>query len=222
MSLAAAAVEVRERFLEASAVLSHLRSIAPEDFQPLDDTQKSLRALYLVAIYAAVERSANAIVEAALVELTSHGAASSEYISSLLGILHFAKLKSLRDCSRDTIFDKSTELFSSALSDNPASFMENPLANKMQNVDGGTLEWICSLFGVVEFSCKASNKGRLGNLRERRNAVAHGRESSSSVGGRFTLEELANIYDAADEEITRFMIVIQSQCDDKLYKRRAA
>lgn len=222
MSLEAAADEVRERFSEASMVINHLRTIAPAELQPIDDLQKSLRGLCLVSIYAAVERSANAIIEAALAELTSHATPSTTYITSLHGLLHYAKLKSLRDCGNDHLFDRSKVLFDAAFEIHAGSFLENPLADKMQNVDGGTLEWLASLFGASDHACAAASKGRLGNLRERRNAVAHGRESASSVGGRFTIAELANVYDAADLEITRFLTAIRRQCDERLYIRRAA
>lgn len=222
MSLESAADEIRERFSEASMVLSHLRAIAPGDMQPVDELQKSLRGLCLVSIYAAVERSANSIVESALEELTSHGTPSSVYIPSLHGLLHYAKLKSLRNCGSGSVFDRSTELFGAAFEDRAGSFLENPLAERMQNVDGGTIEWLASLFGVPGYACSAANKGRLSNLRERRNAIAHGREAASTVGERFPVAELANVYNAADAEITRFLLAIRAQCDGRLYRRRVA
>lgn len=222
MSLDLAADEVRERFSEASTVLNHLRAIAPNGLQPVDEIQKSLRGLCLVAIYAAVERSANAIVEVAFEEITRHQSPVASYIPSMHGLLHYAKLKSLRDCGSERIFDKSTDLFDAAFQTHAGSFAENPLATRMQNVDGGTLEWLASLFGVSGYACAPANKGRLGNLRERRNAVAHGREAASSVGGRFTIDELAKVYDAADAEIARFLIAVRAICDQRLYTRQAA
>lgn len=222
MSFEAASVEIRERFSEALMVLNHLRTIAPDEMQPIDNLQKTLRGLCLVSIYAAVERSANAVIEAALNELTSHATPTSSFLPSLHGLLHYAKLKSLRDCSSANVFDKSTELFDAAFEVRAGLFLENPLADKMQNVDGGTLEWLASLFGAPNYACAPSNKGRLGNLRERRNAVAHGRETASSVGQRFTIAELSNVYNAADTEISRLLITFRSQCNERLYTRRAA
>ena len=222
MSLEAAEAEVRERFSEASMVINHLRTIAPADHQPVDDLQKTLRGLCLVSIYAAFERSANAIIEAALVELTSHETPSTSYITSLHGLMHYAKVKSLRACGFDHILDRPKVLFDAAFEDSSGSFLENPLAERMQNVDGGTLEWLASLFGVSDHACAPANRGRLGNLRERRNAVAHGREAAGFVGGRFSMDELSNVYNAADMEVTRFLIAIRNQCDRRLYIRRAA
>lgn len=222
MSLEAADDEIRERFSEASLILNHLRATAPDAFQSVDDTQRALRGLCLVLIYAAVERSSNAIVEATLIELSTHNTPAIAYMPSIQGLLHFAALKALRDCGAATIFQKSAELFSAAFQNQAASFAENPLADKMQNVDGGTLEWVASLFGVANYQCTAANRGRLGNLRERRNAVAHGRESAANVGGRFSIVELGNMYNAADEEITRFLLALRRQCDERLYMRNAA
>lgn len=215
-------VEIRGRFGEASAFLNHLRQIAPEGFSPLDDLQKSMRALCLVTVYAAFERSVNLIVESAVAEISACGVPSIDCIPSMQGVIHFAKLQSLHQGSAKRIFDTSSVLFEASLSSQPAKIVDNPLAEKLQNVDGSTLVWIAQLFGVRGFACEAANAGRLGTLRERRNAVAHGREAASKVGERYTLDELARVYGAADAEITRFRLAMHDQCTNRGYVRRVA
>ncbi len=222
MSFESCEDEIRNRFSESLILLNHLRQIAPPNLMPVDDLQKSMRGLYLVSVYAAFERSTNAIVETALEEISNHGAPSAQIIPSMQGIVHWAKLQSLHEGATRRLFDASAILFEASFSSSPIQILDNPLAEKLKNVDGLTLIWLAKLFGAPDLACDRANTGRLGTLRERRNAVAHGRESASKVGERYTLDELANIYGAADSEITRFRLVVQDQCNRRGYIRRAA
>jgi hypothetical protein len=214
--------EIRERLAETFSLLSHLRSIAPKDLTPLDDLQKTLRGLWIVSLYAAFERAANSIVEAALIEISSHGSKSIECFPPIHSIFHYAKVQSLKDCSNKRIFDTSIKLFSAALGDDPILLSDNPLAERLQNVDTSTLKWVSELFGAPEFLPDGSHIGRLSTLRERRNAVAHGRESASKVGERYTLAELDQLYVAADTEATRFRLHLEAFCTTKGYLRKVA
>lgn len=222
MSFQGCEAEIRGRFAESLNFLNHLRLIAPPMLTPVDDLQKSMRALFLVSVYAAFERGVNAVVEAALDSVSEHDARSIDYIPSMQAIVHFAKVKSLHQGSSRKLIDASKALFEASMSLNPVQIIENPLADKLQNVDAGTLIWVAKLFGINELPCNTANVGRLGTLRERRNAVAHGRESASRVGERYTLDELANVYDAADSEIARFLLNMREQCSLQRYVRRVA
>ena len=94
---------------------------------------------------------------------------------------------------------------------------DNPLAESLQNVDATTISWILGLFGAPNIAVSAPSIGRVNALRERRNAVAHGRESASEVGERYTIQELENIYNAADEIITAFFLSLSDYCTKQHY-----
>lgn len=222
MSFADAESESRERLAESTALLNHIRATSPVDFTPLDDLQKSMRGLWLVSLYGAFERAVNVTVEAAIAEISGHATKSIDCVPALHSILQYSYIAALRDCGNNRSIDKSIDLFEASFSTNPASLNDNPLAERLQNVDGSTLIWVTGIFGAPGFVMPESNKGRLSRLRERRNAVAHGREAASKVGERYTLEELARVYDAADAEITRFLFHLRDYCANRGYVRRAA
>jgi len=221
MNFANAEEEIRERLTEAAALLNHLRAIAPSAMTPLDDLQKAQRGLWLVSVYAAFERGANAIVEAALEEISRQGPKSIDSVAPLHAVFHFPRVQSVKDCAYSNVFESSIAMFQNSLSDAPMKVTDNPLAKYLQNVDGGTLEWVCSLFGALPYSVTGANRGRLNTLRERRNAVAHGRESASKVGEPYRLDEMQNVYDAADSELFRFKLHMEAYCNGKLYIRAA-
>ncbi|MBK0024258.1 MAE_28990/MAE_18760 family HEPN-like nuclease [Brucella pseudogrignonensis] len=222
MSFEVADAERRERFAEANALLLYLRSLAPPPPLPATENDKSLRGLWLVSLYAAVERSVNAMTEAAITVISSHQNKSIQCIAPIHGIFHFNKVKSLKDCGRGKVFDKSALLFKASLSEEILSISDNPLAESLQNVDSNTMSWILELFGAPRMTPAAASIDRVNTLRERRNAVAHGRESASQVGERYTLSDLSNIYNAADEVVLSFFMCLKDHCVHQRYLRASA
>jgi len=222
MSFPAAKAEVRARFSEARLLLDNLRRSSPPAFTPVDETQKALRGLWLVSLYAAVERSANAAVEAAIADISSNAIKSFDSKFNLHSIFHYNRVQAVNACSRNSLFDKSARLFEVAFSDTILSATDNPLAESLQNVDATTLSWILNLFGAPEMAPAVASIGRTNTLRERRNAVAHGRESASKVGERYSITELDNLYNAADEVVSAFILSIEGHCTTKGYLRQTA
>lgn len=222
MSFADAEAEARERLTESLALLNHLRLIAPPDFTPLDELQKAQRGLWLVSLYAALEKGVNATVDAALSELSSHGPPSLSCTPPIHSIIHFSKLQSIKDCGYNKIFDSSISLFNASFGKDSVSITDNPLSEHLQNVDGSTIIWVCTLFGTAPYSIDAPSRGRLGTLRERRNAVAHGREAASKVGERYSLQEMGLLYQIVDQELARFRLHLEDYLVQRSYMRGAA
>lgn len=222
MSFVSAEAESRDRFNEARLLLVNLREGAPPQLHPVSQTQKALRGLWLVSLYAAVERSVNSVVEAALSDISAQRVKSIDSVASLHSIFHFPRVQSLHGCGRNSIFDKSVSLFEASSGTAILETAENPLAESLQNVDGKTMQWVLRLFGATEMIVPQASLGRTSALRERRNAVAHGRESAAKVGERYTIAELENIYQAADETVASFVLSLKDHCAAKRYLRQIA
>lgn len=217
MSFENAQIEIRDRFAEANSLLLFLRENGPEPLQPTSDNIKSLKGLWIVSIYSAVERAVNATIEAALEVISSHNNRSIDCIASIHSIFHFSEVKSINECGKGKIFDKSASLFQASHSESVLRITDNPLAESLQNVDAKTMLWIINLFGASDLTITPASIGRVNALRERRNAVAHGRESASEVGERYSFEELTNIYNAADEAVTAFYLNLREHCINQRY-----
>lgn len=222
MSFADAQLEVRGRFTEALQVINWLDPGAPPNLIPSTDPDKALRGLLLVAIYSAVERGVNAYVEEALAVATSHASLVKDCIPEVQAIFHYPRIQSLRDCSDDSSLSKSIELFSMLTQDLEFSVASNPFSMRLQNVDGSTMEQCCQLLGVPNFSIGVMERGRLNNLRERRNAVSHGRESSVQVGGRFSYHEIRTMHSIADTEVNKFGSALKAFFEKKGYELSSA
>lgn len=217
MSFADASLEIRQRFTEAFQLLIHLEAMDSSRTGVPSATDHALKGLFLVALYGAFERSANSIVEQAIAEISAHDTPSNRCNPAIFTVFHYPRVQSLRSCARDNVFEKSHELFTESSSELHISVNNNPLAEILMNVDGSTLINISRYFGVKNFTMDRTSLGRLNNLRERRNAVAHGRESAVTAGERFGYPELRTMYRVADQEIARFLDTMRKQCDEMLY-----
>lgn len=222
MSFADAQLEVRGRFTEALQVINRLDSGASHSLTPSTAPDKALRGLLLVAIYSAMERGVNAYVEEALAVATSHSIRVKDCIQEVQAIFHYPIVQSLRDCSEDNYLSKSIELFTSLSEDFEFSVASNPFSFRLQNVDGSTMEQCCQFLGVPGFNIGVMQRGRLNNLRERRNAVSHGRESSVQVGGRFSYGEIRTMHSIADAEVEKFGLALKGFFEAKGYERNSA
>lgn len=222
MSFASTLAEARERFGEALQLINQLESAETERTDPVSNTHKALKGLVLVLIYAAVERAVNSAVDQAIYEISSHASPSFSCAPAVLSIFHFTKIQALKACGHDKTFPKAIELLASALSHDPVSTTNNPLTPMLQNVDAKTMISVTTLLGINGYSIPGASTGRLNNLRERRNAVSHGRESASFAGERFTIVELRRIYTCADTEINRFVEALKIHCVSRRYLVGAA
>ena len=218
MSFDDALFEARERFSEVLQLLNYLEVGENIRDGSASTPEKAMKGLFLVALYGAFERSANSVVEQAIAEISSHQIPSNNCMPALLSVFHHSHVQSIRGCSKDNLFEKSMALFNSAASENPIVLQNNPLAEILQNVDGSTLKNIASYFCLQNYEINSSSMGRLNNLRERRNAVAHGRESAATAGERFSLDELRRLYSIVDAEMTRFIVSLRFHCENKHYR----
>lgn len=218
MSFADALAETRERFSEALQLLNLLDASEQDRKGPASITDKALKGLALVSIYAAVERSINFAVEQALFEISSHGTPSSDCNDVVLTIFHYSKIQALKDCGGEQILPKAANLIFHARSGVPLSTNVNPFSYYLQNVGANTIVDIAARFGVVGYSISPASSTRLDNLRERRNAISHGREAASAAGERFTMRELRSLFVIADTEVTRFVDALKVYCEKKHYR----
>lgn len=222
MSFADTLAEARERFSEALQLLNLLGAAESGRAGPATNTDKAMKGLVLIAIYGAVERAVNSTVEQAIYEISSHRTPSSSCSPAILSIFHYTKVQAVKDCKYKDTLPKAMALLSSALSRDPILSSDNPLSAMLQNVDADTMILVARLFGLDGYGIGGAAAGRLNNLRERRNAISHGREAGSFAGERFTVAELRNVYTCADTEVMRFVETMREHCEARGYVVGAA
>lgn len=209
--------DIRERFVDCQRMLIYLKRLPNADVHPAPLEIRSLRGLWLVNLYGVMEKSVNMISDEIMNCIIADSVASSSLKPSLHGIFHFSKIQALKSCGTGTVIERSLELLRASHSVENVTLSSTPLPEKLQNVDAETIYLLCDLLSLDGYEIEIGRRGRLNNLKERRNAVAHGRETPHSVGGRFNFQGLQDLFTITSEEVFSFMTCCKSYCEDKAY-----
>lgn len=181
----------RSRFAETQVFLNHLTAIEPNDPTIPDSLEfKIMKGLFHVQLYSALEKTVNEIIENTLTYIGATGVKNIHYAIPFNTISLVDKLKSFKDCGYNNFFNKAIEIFEELSSQNVSTINESTFSNNLQNVWTKTIDEVIKAFGIKGFIIDPRTRTTIDELVEKRNAVAHGRESAAVVGERFRTDVL--------------------------------
>jgi hypothetical protein len=195
--------ESASRLTEVHQYLNHVRSLALSDGLLTSSTESLIaKGLFFVHLYGALEYTVRSCVRLALHELTAQNHAIKDYNSPVLSLVLDAELRSLAEPNAKTsTWKRRRALFDRISSSEPASFDET-----LWPIDGGNIRYeqlqsVWETFGISgPVLPRMEMKGLLEEVAEKRNAIAHGRESAKSVGRSKSLSDLEAVFRAVSEE----------------------
>ncbi len=153
-----------------------------DPLQPDPDNAVLLRGLFFVELYGYFEYSVNQFVSATIGIISSAGVSFSHMESVFYSIALDAPLTSVQTTQGSAKWKKRVELFTQQSASGPCAVNDVVLGAYLQNIWVASLEQVFSCFGIVG-AVVPSNRHRdyIDELTDKRNAVAHGRESSVDV-----------------------------------------
>ncbi|UVM02049.1 hypothetical protein LOY41_12410 [Pseudomonas atacamensis] len=178
-----------DRLSQASALINTIKMI--EDKSEVAEAVKTQKGLVFILLYAALEYTATSIVSEFLTHLKTEVVKNHELKMFYLAVTLDANFKSLIGCSDKTFWSKKTSIIEAFHSQDAAKIDDSIFPATGTNIAFDQLEHIWKIFhlagsplptGVAVF--------HLTELREHRNAIAHGRETAASVGRRFSSDTL--------------------------------
>jgi hypothetical protein len=179
------------RFTEVLAYLNFITSLEPQDPRDSDPMEvKILRGLFYVHLYAALEKTVNDLIQQILLLIESDQPKNKHLILPFNVISMYRNWMSLRDVGFDKCFTKAFDLFCGVESEEIADISETIFSYRLQNVWAETLDEVLSAFGVEDFIITPRDRTAINEVVEKRNAVAHGRESAVDIGERFRSDRL--------------------------------
>lgn len=182
MSFSIVRANSRERFVEVFVNLSYIESIEPEGEAPLE--VKILRGLYYVHLYSALEKAVNETVEQVILLIKSEKVKNKHFMLPFNVISLNTKMQSFKQCSYKDYFKKSAEVFMSMNSEDLFDVSDTVFSQNLQNVWYKTIKETIQSFGANDILVEQRVMHTIDEVVEKRNAVAHGRETPVSVGER--------------------------------------
>lgn len=194
-----------ERFNEVQIFLNFISAQEPD--QPMDPVSLEVRVmkgLFYVHLYAAFEKSINDAVETALSLISSKNVKNNHFLAPFLTVVLADKIKSLKDCSYSKFFIKSSDVFIDAASNNVIPLNETVFSDRLQNIWIKTIDEIIKTLGMEKIEFSNHIRTTIDEVVDKRNSVAHGRDSAASVGERYrsiVLREKLEIISSVTHEI---------------------
>jgi len=147
------------------------------------------KGLVFVQNYALYEYAVVASLSAALATTKTHGLTLSDVRHELLALILNSELESASASNRHNKWSRHIELFRRTRCHEPISSgaFESTFPTDGSHFRPQQLETIWSLFGIATpIVATPRHRGRIEEMVEHRNAIAHGRESPDAIGRRFS------------------------------------
>ena len=150
------------------------------------------RGLLFVQLYGIYEYAVHMSVQAALDTVRAESLSCSAIRKSLLALILDPKWKSAEDTGQAKVWGKRIELIYSMSDDKPiAEFNDTLFPRDGSHYRAAQLMTIWRVFGIsLPILPSPWLTGRIDELVENRNAIAHGRETAREVGVRYTNDDM--------------------------------
>lgn len=182
--------EVDDRFLLIQQILNTLGHIETDSSFP-PDVPRTLKGLVFVQLYAVYEHCVCNAVQAALRSVNRQALSLRELRHELLAMALDDGCKSLSNCGTERMWPVRVMLLGKSRSAEAAEIPENLFPADGSHYRIGQLRTIWTLFGMASPEVPDNRLiGRIDELVELRNGIAHGRLRAEEVGRRFSLNDL--------------------------------
>ncbi|MDH0708112.1 HEPN domain-containing protein [Pseudomonas sp. GD03862] len=203
-----------DRLSEARILYSSIKSIELVDDapQPVTPMSLTLRGLIYVSLYGAIEYTVTQGVQQFIVHLCGLNVQTAHLEQALYSIALDSQLKSAREGSEKNKWNARREIFSSQFSSSFCDIPDTVFGSYLHNVYPKTVLEIFQCLGIVRPATQhPSEVGYFREITEKRNAVAHGRESASNAGRSLSLNELEIRLNAVYSICSYFLDVLEEQ-----------
>ncbi|WP_226704495.1 MAE_28990/MAE_18760 family HEPN-like nuclease [Microbulbifer elongatus] len=172
----------RERFNE---VFINLASIEKGEEDGASSVEvKIQRGLFYVHLYSALEKAVNETIEQTILLVKQDAVKNKHYENTFNVISLNSKMQAFKHCSNKNYFSKSIEVFESLGSEERFDLSNTIFSENLQNIWYKTIQESIRSFGAEPINIEPRVRLTIDEVVDKRNAVAHGRETPVSVGER--------------------------------------
>ena len=180
--------ETTRRLTEVHSILRLIKD------EGISIDKRILKGLFFVLLYGALEYVIQASVQRCIILLNRKNTPINNFRYSLLGLILNKECNAVSSTSNKQ-WIKRYELFIKLNEITPINNIDDKFKEEEKKYKN--IEFIWNIFGIeTEVINDVKLKSFLNELAEHRNAIAHGRELSSTIGGRLSNEELEVRYKA--------------------------
>lgn len=207
--------ESTRRLTEARSLVLLIRN--EELIQSLNLDSKVHKGVFFVLLYGALEYTITAAVQRCISILNRKQYDIHTLKPTLYSLIFHKECNAIME-ARDKKWTKRYELFSQLEGNKIANIDDCLFPTSIGNIKYNQLESIWNTFGITrDVVTDVKIKGRLAALADHRNAIAHGRELASVIGGRYTISEIDSIYNDISKYCSYIITVFEDYIMNEMY-----
>lgn len=178
-------LEIQDRLNQSKELINHILKMESEGQSP--DLLRIQKGFLFISLYASIEYTIVNVVSRFLEILKQEQLKPMDYKKYLLCTVLDSKFNSLIECSKKKVWDKKKEFFDALFSSDPISIDDSVFPTDSINISQKQIEDIWDIFHLSGNAIPSGvNSWVLREIKEHRNAIAHGREKAVDIGRRYT------------------------------------
>lgn len=175
-----------------------------------DEILKVQKGLFFVSLYACIEYTLTTAVSEFLAALQATPLAPMQYQAALLPTILNREFNAVRDASKRTVWDHRLALVRRVFSPDTCTIDNGVFPAEGTNV---STEHFTAIWRHLQLPGNpiplSVNPWMINEIKEHRNAIAHGRERAASIGSRFTVDNLEDRHRAVEALCTNTILSIE-------------
>ena len=182
-------LEIRDRLNQSKELMSHISNLEQDNRN--SELIKIQKGYLFVSLYASIEYTVTSVVSRYLEILSQENFKPMEYKRYILCAILDGRFNSLVESGKKKIWEKKKDFFDALFSSEPVNIDDSVFPTDGINISSKQIEGIWSIFHLEGLPIPESvNKWVLNEIKDHRNAIAHGREKAADIGGRYTFSTL--------------------------------
>lgn len=179
-----------------------------------------LKGLFFVHLYSALEFTVTGAVQGVIHAINSSSHLVCDCHPQFLSMALHAECESMAGVGKSKTWERRWHLFSRVFSTVRVEIDDTLMPTDGRNIGYAQLQSIWTSFNVdVPVLPRMSLRGRLEELVNNRNAIAHGREAAAAVGGRYSTRDLETRLSDVQEICEHVMTSLESCVQRMDFKR---
>ena len=188
-----------DRVHQSFVLLQHLRQLESLGVEGNEELVKTQKGMFFISLYASLEFTLTNAVADFLSELQKSAQEPSRYRIGLLPTILNREFNAVAGSSRRTNWNHRRSLFERFISSNPCTIDNDVFPAESTNISADHFQAIWSQLEIPGNAMPPGvNPWTINEIKEHRNAVAHGREKAVTIGSRFTLTALEDRHRAVE------------------------
>ena len=214
--------EIYERIRQCNTLLRHIKSLEEADDSSLDYLIKIQKGSLFVSLYSVIEYTVVNTCQHFLTHLSFLTHKPSSYKNNIMCIILHSKFEATLNTGKSRWL-KKRDLIDAAFGENTAQIVNTVFPTDGSNIAYNQLSDIWDFFCVPDpILPEGMTTFLLTEIKDNRNAIAHGRKTASEVGGRYSYDDLERKFRAVEKLSLHIYNQFVNHASNETYLKQSA